>query len=218
MSAKYLCCLPLRLGVFLITFLTFLATAASAGLLTFLLIYDAEGKDVHRLPPKTKIAVIALDVFYGIVALIALTGFVGAIRKKESYIAVFSGLMMLFFGFQVVAVVAFFVLYFVNRSEFTKLCTAASTDQRVIDACNVTSRTSVGILVASTVVSLLIQAYGVYIISEYKKKLHREGLLREETFRSQGFNYAPVETHAMDSRPIYPYADNSHSFGVQQRS
>jgi hypothetical protein len=43
MGAKYLCCLPLRLGVLVISFLQFLSNAAVTGLLAYALILDAEG-------------------------------------------------------------------------------------------------------------------------------------------------------------------------------
>jgi hypothetical protein len=93
MGAKYLCCLPLRLGVLVISFLQFLSNAAVTGLLAYALILDAEGiflcnpsdssclkfttgKDSVDIPHRTRIIAIVLASVCGLVALISLTGLV----------------------------------------------------------------------------------------------------------------------------------------------
>jgi hypothetical protein len=43
MGAKYLCCLPLRLGVLLISFLQFIVSLAVAGILAAALVLNARG-------------------------------------------------------------------------------------------------------------------------------------------------------------------------------
>ncbi|KAJ7188597.1 hypothetical protein C8R46DRAFT_934557 [Mycena filopes] len=217
MSPKYLCCLPLRLGVLVISFLQFLASGFVAAILLVALIVDAQDEDpTTRIPSRTRIIVIVLAVLYVLQALISLTGFIGAIRKKESYVGVFSNLLRFFLGLQIVAVIAYLALYFIDKSNFTKVCIGGSTDQQIIDACNSSTKLSLWVLIVSAVVPLLFQAYGVYIVGAYVTKLHTEGI-RDETFGFKGPVYAPVanaEQYPLTHQPTYPYADNSHSFGA----
>ncbi|KAJ7690710.1 hypothetical protein B0H17DRAFT_1064551 [Mycena rosella] len=215
MAAHYLCCLPLRLGVLVISFLQFIASAFAAGLVSYFLVLDAQGKDSIDIPTRTKIVAIVVAVLYGLVALVSLTGFIGAIRKKESQVGMFSNLLRFFLVVQVAVVTAYFVLYFLDKDKFRKLCIGDSTDQKVIDVCNAND-ISLWALIVSAILPIICQAYGVYIVSSYVKKLHNENFLRQESFGFKGPGYMPVheETHPLTHQATYPYADNSHSFGL----
>ncbi|KAJ7729065.1 hypothetical protein DFH07DRAFT_756993 [Mycena maculata] len=208
MGAKYLCCLPLRLGVLVISFIHFVASAFASAILIYALVLDSQGP----------IAIIVLSIICGLDAFISLTGFIGAIRKKKSHVASFSSLLRSFFVIQVVSVIAYFVLYFVDKSQFRKLCIGDSTDQNVINACDSPSKLSLWILVVSAIVPLLFQAYGLYVVSSYVRQLRNESLLQQESFGFEGPDYArvPEESHPLTYQPGYPYADNAHSFGAGQ--
>ncbi|KAJ7350399.1 hypothetical protein DFH08DRAFT_109062 [Mycena albidolilacea] len=226
MGAKYLCCLPLRLGVLLISLVQFFASALVSGLLTFVLVREAQGRPVFEnndheevffhFSSRTKTVGIILAAVYGFVALIAFTGFVGAIRKRASYVRVFSSLLQGSLALQVVLVIAYFVLYFADKDEFKKICIGQSTDQKVIDNCNDLNKgKNVWAFVVAAIIPILSQAYGVYIVSSYAKKLRNEEFLDQESFGFKGPGYAPVseESHPLTHQGPYPYADNSHSFG-----
>ncbi|KAJ6495684.1 hypothetical protein C8R47DRAFT_1069549 [Mycena vitilis] len=211
MGAKYLCCLPLRFGVLVISLLGFLSSAAVTGLLAYVLILNAQDKESVDIPARTRSIAIVLAAIYGLVALISLTGFIGAIRKKESYVGVFSTLLRFFLFLQVAVVVAYIVLYFIDKNEFKKLCIGNSTDQNVINACNSSGSLSVGVVIASAVVPILFQAYGVYIVTAYARKLRTEDTT---VFNGSGASYVrvgePEESHPVTYQPTYPYADNAH--------
>ncbi|KAJ7125038.1 hypothetical protein C8R44DRAFT_129720 [Mycena epipterygia] len=218
MGAKYLCCLPLRLGVLVISFLQFIASAAVAALLAYFLVLDAEDKnEATKIPTRTRIIAIVLTVLYVLVALVSLTGFIGAIRKKQSYVGAFSNLLRFFLVVQVAVVTAYFVFYFIDKDKFRKICIGDSTDQKVIDTCDSPSKLSLWAVIISAVVPLLFQAYGVYIVASYVQKLRNESFLGQESFGFKGPGYVPVgeETYPLTHQAAYPYADNSHSFGGQ---
>ncbi|KAJ7129009.1 hypothetical protein C8R43DRAFT_1026829 [Mycena crocata] len=203
MAPKYLCCLPLRLGVLLISFFSFLSNAVVSGLLAFVLILDREDKLKNKdgvqveLRSRFRIAMIVLASVCGLVALISFTGFIGAIRKKESYVGVFTNLLRFFLVVQIAVVVAYFILYFVDKNKFASACINGSTDQSVIDACNGTSKLSIPVLIVSAVLPLLFQAYGVYIVAAYARKLRQEGA------------YARVgeESYPLTHEAAHPYVD-----------
>ncbi|KAJ7668510.1 hypothetical protein DFH06DRAFT_982286 [Mycena polygramma] len=209
MGAKYFCCLPLRFGVLVISLLGFLSSAAVTGLLAYVLILDAQGKESVDIPSRTRTIAIVLAAIYGLVALISLTGFIGAVRKKESYVGIFSTLLRFFLFLQVAVVIAYIVLYFIDKNEFKKLCVGDSTDQNVIDACNSSGSLSVGVVIASAVVPVLFQAYGVYVVTAYARKLRTEDT---SVFNGPGTSYVrvgePEESHPLTYQPTYPYTDN----------
>ncbi|KAJ6593584.1 hypothetical protein B0H19DRAFT_1246331 [Mycena capillaripes] len=227
MSAKYLCCLPLRLGVLLIAFFQFLASAAVSGLLVFFLVkLDSQGrlvihKDdvdyIYQFSSRVRTIAIVLAAVYGLVALISLTGFIGAIRKKESYVGIFSHLQKVALALQLVLLITCIVFFFVDKDKFRNICIGGSTDQNRIDACDAPGK-HVWAFIVPTIIPILSQAYGVYIISAYVRKLHNEKFLRQESFGFKGPGYVPVheEMHPLTHQPAYPYADNSHSFGAQR--
>ncbi|KAJ7129008.1 hypothetical protein C8R43DRAFT_1111040 [Mycena crocata] len=207
MAPKYLCCLPLRLGVLVISFLQFLVSALATAAIAYALIAN----DKFEIPARLRIAAIVLAVVYGLISLISLTGFIGAIRKKESYVGGFSLLLRVFLAIQVAAVTAYIILYIVDKDRFHQLCVADSTDPNRVNACN----SNLWVMIVSAIIPLLFQAYGVYIVGSYKQKLHNEKFLRQESFGFKGPNYVavPEEHHPLTQQPHYPYADNSHSFG-----
>ncbi|KAJ7668511.1 hypothetical protein DFH06DRAFT_201735 [Mycena polygramma] len=227
MSAKYLCCLPLRLGVLIMSFLQFFSTGAVTAFLVYILVelgpdgrftlHDNKGNTetftVH-LSSRTKIVVIVVTVLYGLVALISLTGFIGAIRKKETYVAIYANLQKMFLSLQCCFVTAYIILLFVDKDKVKNVCIGGSTNQAVIDACNSPSK-HVWVLVLSALLPIVFQAYGVYVISSYVQKLHNEKFLHQESFGFKGPNYVPVteETYPLTHNAPYPYTDNSHSFG-----
>ncbi|KAJ7782787.1 hypothetical protein B0H16DRAFT_1682190 [Mycena metata] len=223
MAPKYLCCLPLRLGVLVISFLQFIASGAVAAFLVTILVLNADDKtDAAKVSAastaEARAIFIVLAILYAIEALVSLTGFIGAIRKKESYVGIFSNLLRLFLGLQVVAVIAYIAIYFASKSEFKKICIEDSTNQQDINACSAANY-SPWVVIVSAVIPLLFQAYGVYIVSSYVTKLRNEKVISEESFGFKGPGYAPVpndlEQYPLSDRPLaYPYADNSHSFGA----
>ncbi|KAF7375883.1 hypothetical protein MSAN_00002700 [Mycena sanguinolenta] len=177
MGAKYLCCLPLRLGVLVISFLQFILSLGVAGLLAAALIVDARDKDENnssRITSRTKIVMIVVCVIYAFTALISLTGFIGAIRKKESYVGAFLRIIQLFLVIQVAAMVAYFILFFTDKDEFRRICIGDSTDQDVINTCNSSSNLDLWVVIVSSVIPVLFSAYGVYIVGAYARKLREQ--------------------------------------------
>jgi hypothetical protein len=62
---------------------------------------------------------------------------------------------------QIAIVVAYIILYFVDKDEFKKLCLNSlngSTDQNAIDACNSPGKLSLWALIVSAVLPILFQA------------------------------------------------------------
>ncbi|KAJ7188596.1 hypothetical protein C8R46DRAFT_1243502 [Mycena filopes] len=202
MGAKYLCCLPLRLGVFINSLFQFLASGIVAAFFIFVLVLNAEDKlklndQPFELAPRFRNISIGFAVVTGLIALISFTGFIGAIRKKESYVGVYLNLLRLFLLLHITIVVAFFILFFADKKEFKKLCLNNTTDQHNIDNCDKVLKASVPAVLISGLVPLLFQTYGVYIVGAYVQKLRRQ-----DSYARVGEESRPLTHHA-----AYPFAD-----------
>ncbi|KAJ7874811.1 hypothetical protein B0H14DRAFT_3437602 [Mycena olivaceomarginata] len=176
MGAKYLCCLPLRLGVLVISFLQFITSAAVPDFwptssfstlrvficipLYLTVLKETSDKASIQIPSRTRIIMIVLSGVYGLVAVISLTGFIGAIRKKESYVGIFLRLIQGFLAVQILLTLANVILYFVDKDEFKK-----------------TVNLALWTVIVSAVVPILFSAYGVYIVSAYAQKLRSKDAL-----------------------------------------
>ncbi|KAF7315188.1 hypothetical protein MIND_00033200 [Mycena indigotica] len=222
MAPKYLCCLPLRLGVLIISFLEFLSSALVSGVMIALLIFDAQDKsrwtvgdttvDV-QLSGRYKYIALAIAVIYAFVAIISLLGFIGAIRKKESMVRIFSTLCKISLVCQIAVTLAAIILSIVDRSQLKKLCVGSSTTQAVIDACDNFANRRVWEMILGSVLPILFQAYGVYIIAAYARKL------RSEQNSIPGYRSGPAyvkvqgeEAHPLTQSAFPPagYSDASH--------
>ncbi|KAJ7655381.1 hypothetical protein B0H17DRAFT_378028 [Mycena rosella] len=216
MAAKYLFCLPLRFGVLLISFFQFLASGAITGLLTYGLILNAQDKLAFELTSRMRTSVIVLAAICGLVAIISLTGFIGAIRKSPSAVGAFRNLLWLFFVLELAAAITYFVLYFADKDEFKKLCiegleristgtTHPTSPQDAADSCDGTLKRSLAPMIVSAVVPLLSQAYGVYIVSAYARKLREEPGAR--VFRGPGYAEIGEEARPLTHKGAGAYAD-----------
>jgi len=81
MGAKFLCCLPLRLGVLVISVIQFLICGGVAGLLWWALCNQKN--DVSVVVGNMKTTVIIVGVIYTIAALVGLLGFFWSDFQKE---------------------------------------------------------------------------------------------------------------------------------------
>ncbi|CAA7261656.1 unnamed protein product [Cyclocybe aegerita] len=225
MAAKFLCCLPLRLGVVVISFLQFLFSGAAAGLLWWALWYNHEN-DLAAITQSMKTTVIIVAVIYTVAALVGLLGFLGALLRKNAFVKTFYVLLCAVFGFQIGSSIWYLVTFYRNRGQSLEDCLNGTTDANLIAYCqsmDAYKRVPQGVLIASAIVPILIQGYACYVVHQYSNRLTQQ---RAEQARAaqvfvppSGPAYQPVmrneETYPLTNQITYPYADNTHSFGHQ---
>ncbi|KII90504.1 hypothetical protein PLICRDRAFT_39065 [Plicaturopsis crispa FD-325 SS-3] len=212
----FLCCLPLRLGVILMSFFQSLLAAATGGLLWWLVI-----EHFGDIDKAFRAAVIGYAVVLTILAIFAFLGFIGALRKRSGYVAAYGQYLGYLLGVEIVISIIYLIAFFLNHSAFLRICTRRSTNQDIIDSCNQSLNSSKWGMVVLTIVPLLIQGYNVLIVSQYANELaerdDRRTMMMNNT--ASGFAYKPVDPHDDVSRPLtqpdntYAYSDATHSFG-----
>jgi len=226
MAAKFLCCLPLRLGVIVISLLQLLFCGALAVLLWWALLYAGKhGNDLTTVTQSMKTTIIIVASVYTAAALVGVLGFLGAIFKKNGFVKTFLILLCAVFGLQVGSSIWYLITFYHTRGTDTlSKCINGSTDSNRIAYCNqldAYKRVPQGVMIASVIVPIIIQAYACYVVNQYSKRLNMqeaENNRQSRAFQPSGPVYQPVkpqdETFPL-TQPTsqYPYADAPHSFG-----
>ncbi|KAA1470652.1 hypothetical protein DENSPDRAFT_836489 [Dentipellis sp. KUC8613] len=209
----FCCCLPIRLGAFLISLFQFVI----AGFIAAALWYEVS--QWHGdIPTKTKVTYICRAVYYTIFSLSSFFGFVGTLKRSASLLAQYASYLGWAVFVQIVLDALYLWAFFtVPRDTFIKDCINGSTDQNVINACNNFNKWGKGYVIASVAVGLLVQAYAWYIVNGYSHKLDSEIERKASVPMDSGYKYAAAgraSTEALTGPSYnYPYADQAHSFG-----
>ncbi|PPR02415.1 hypothetical protein CVT26_011383 [Gymnopilus dilepis] len=224
MAAKFLCCLPLRLGVVIISVLQFLFCGAFAGVLWWAICFaHKDQSDLAAVTGLMKTTAIIVAAVYSAAALIALFGFLGSIFRKLRLVQIFSLLLFLALLVQIGSSIWYLVIFYRNRHQNTADCKNGTTDPNRIaycDSLDAFRRIPQGAMLASFIVTIVLQAYACYVVHYYSKRLENQRAERRASraLRASGPVYQPVEGHEdafTMSKPAnqYPYADTAHSYG-----
>lgn len=237
MAAKFCCCLPLRLGVFIFTILQFLLTGAAAGLIWFAL-FTPEADDFWAQADNAlRIGFIVSASIYTFTALIGLIGFFGAAFRKNALVKIFYGVLWLFSLLQVGSGIWVIVVYFRYRNmDIPADCDALDSDKSFKENfenanCGVIQNlkdTKPVAVIVPFAVAVVVTFYMLYVTHHYIKRIAEQR--RETSYAGQisGHrsmpSYGPVSTKTEEAAPLtqpsvhYPYSDNANAFGHQKNT
>ncbi|TFK75473.1 hypothetical protein BDN72DRAFT_832355 [Pluteus cervinus] len=210
MSAKFLCCLPLRLGVLIISFVQFLICFLVAGLMWFALHVS---EHAQTIPPGVKRSVIIFAVVYSFAGLISFIGFIGAIARKHGFVRTFALLLQFCLGFQIGSGIYFLISFLTNKGDYIKTCLDNATNDDQKDACTQFSHINNAAVILGVLIPIFIQGYASYVVSAYATRLAREKASSKSAPKSGTYQPVHGETYPLTQPASYPYADNTHSFG-----
>ncbi|KAG9084802.1 hypothetical protein FS749_004940 [Ceratobasidium sp. UAMH 11750] len=191
LTRHFCCCLPVRLGVFVLSLLSLVGGGIYAAAVWYA--YYQSTKDTSvSLTTAQKIAFIVSGIVYSILAVASLLGFIGAIGRKRGLVATYSTFMWFHLAAQV-AIGAFFIYaIFQNNDELVNQCRdqvnkinnanrAANPNAGAVnpdDVCRVFTKWGRVGAIVSLVVILLIELYCCFIVSRYVAQLSDEQSFR----------------------------------------
>ncbi|EJD42320.1 hypothetical protein AURDEDRAFT_145790 [Auricularia subglabra TFB-10046 SS5] len=234
-SRTFCCCLPVRLGVFVMSLLQLIFAGAAAGLVWWTVIHE----HVHG---ATRTAFIVIGSVESLMAAAAFLGFIGAVSRARGLVAIYSTVLyVLIVAYAAAGAYFLYMLYRNGGQEFADACNReldklpdapktgnVDVDDLKDDVCDGLTKGAKWAYPVSFGISLLIQLYCAYIVSSYVGQLSDEQAFRAADRNWQGtappqsyYAHQPLSGEQNQSllhaQPKYPYADPEHSFGAPKR-
>jgi hypothetical protein len=236
MSKHFLCCIPVRFGVLIMSLSMLLLSVVSAGVSGFLLHVILNGSNDERfrdidVPKGYKITLGAAAAVNVLIALCSLFGFIGAIIRKRAFVKTYSAMLWFFWGANLgISVTVIVALSLTStRDKLSQLCdkipeeTLEHNPDAIQDCKDWIARfrqakTLIPFIIL-TVLSLLWHLYGCIIVSRYVKQLEQEQGFNRDGFKAGTKSFYPHDTlpQTGDREPLnapksYPYTDPHNSF------
>lgn len=167
-SQTFCCCLPVRVGVMVISLFTLLLSGILMIILWFL-VSDSDGSLTSQAP------LIAFALLQTFLFIFSVTGFSGSIVRKFSFIVPYA--YFLYIHLVVNIAVAGYFLYEVTSLQSSAVlhaCENTVQDAGAQEQCKGLFDTVVGVYAGVVSVLLLIEAYGALIMARYVHQIKNE--------------------------------------------
>jgi len=219
-SRKFFCCLPVRLGVFVLSLLamvggSFVAAAGWIKISQF---------DRNPVDKDDKIALWIHSGMFTILALLAVFGFIGAMVKNRGMISGFAIALAIHLGFSVASGIYTLVSVFRDNTLvsncLSSVDTAAGTtadSQPTQESCQTGVGIMKGLMVAIYIITWLIQLYAYFVVERYAEQLDDEDVAKHTVVfpRTLPESAAPQMTTTYNSfAPPYPFSTPHQAYGV----
>jgi len=213
-SNKFCCCLPVRLGVFVLSLLAMVGGSFVAGI-GFIQI---AGSSVNPIETSDKVAIWIQSLMYLVLALVGAIGFIGALIRKLSMISTFSLVLAVHLGFSVASgVFSIYTMFTRDASNVVNQCIANAVSQGAVVTdkdCQNGVAVMKGVMVVIYVLTWLIQLYAYFIVERYADQLEAEDLLDQKVVpRTLPEISAPQMTNFSGYGSSYPFADAHSAYG-----
>ncbi|KAH7334082.1 hypothetical protein B0J17DRAFT_602700 [Rhizoctonia solani] len=234
-TRHFCCCLPVRLGVFVLSFGSIVTAGAYAATIWYA-IYMAKYKKEAQLDKPQEVAFVVAGSIYSFLFILSIFGFLGAVLRKRSFVSAYAQALWYMVGFQL-ASGAFFIytLYRQKEANIQKCMDEVKANNPPGDidlrkVCSVATTTWKVVYIVVFVISLLLHGYAALIVSRYVEQLSAEQSYRHTAkstsaaFSTPGSGSAYYPHHPLgqstdnltqhhDGKDNYPYAAPQNSYG-----
>ncbi|KAF9078610.1 hypothetical protein BDP27DRAFT_1309869 [Rhodocollybia butyracea] len=163
MSPHFLCCLPIRLGAFLVSFVELVLSGIVAALMWLALVLDWKHKLTPELTTNQQVVIGLWATSYTVASIFSWIGIVGVLRKRISWVQTFLSLLQWHLAVSVIITIINMVFFFINEKD--KSCLITNKDGNCADD-SLSKAAQIAILIVVAIIPLLIQAYGCWILSD----------------------------------------------------
>jgi len=185
-TRKFCCCLPARLGVFVLSLLSIMA----GGFMGVIGWMQVSTLSAHPMETSDEIALFMHSSIFTLLALLALLGFAGSLIKQRSLVLAFSVGIAIHLGLSVIS--GIFTLYAVFRQSpaaAIERCINGATDDETKETCQTGTTIVKGVLVAIYIVSWLFELYGYFVTERYAEQLEEEQVAKMMPILPQHINH-----------------------------
>ncbi|KAG8930249.1 hypothetical protein FRC03_008759 [Tulasnella sp. 419] len=210
-SKKFLCCLPVRIGVFFLSGASLVLGGLSAVYIWYIVVRakqngiqengqiptiptNASADDVKAALDKVYLdktqftAFIIAGVVASLTALFSLFGLIGTIFRRRALVAMYSTILWIFLVVHL-AVGSFYIYSVIKyRNQTADECNK-QTNGQYQDACKVATKWVIGIYIAVLAIFWLIEFYCCIIVKRYVEQLGEEQAFKSHTGGNKTHNY-----------------------------
>jgi hypothetical protein len=174
-SRTFLCCIPVRAGVVIISLIGLLGGSLMAALAII---------QMKRSAGSTgnKVALIIQIVIYILLAILSVFGLAGAISRKLAFIRLYFWMVFLHLLLSIGLGIFAIQNNFKNSPEYVSECASGSDDPSVLKSCQDGSNLFKGIMIAVFVFIWLLEIWACTIVHSYSKQLVEEQAKDTETW------------------------------------
>jgi len=221
-SRKFCCCLPVRLGVFILSLLAMVGGSFVAAVGWVQISQLAK----HPREKSDEIALWIQTSMFTLLGILAVFGFIGALVKNRGMISSFAIALAIHLGFSIAAgAFALYTLFKESTADGIARCLNDAGDNSDVTAesCRTGLAIVKGLMVAVYIVTWLIQLYAYFIVERYADQLDDEDMAKNTIVIPRTMNEIsapqitgqPVTTYgAFQQQPPYPFTSPRQAFGV----
>jgi len=206
-SRKFCCCLPVRLGVFVLSFLITLGGGVVA------VFSWMEVKNFHNDPDVDKSTLYIHAAVSSTLTLVGGFGLIGCLAKQRALVAIFATMLAVHLGFSIATgIYAIYQLFKADDTAQISNCIINSDDESDAAArcANAVKILKIAVVTAYSL-SWLIELWAVLVIRSYTQQLSDEedANIVQPTASMPSF-YAPPAPHEPNA---YPFTQSTQSHG-----
>jgi len=206
-TRTFLCCLPVRLGVFLLSLIA-MAVGSFVAAVGWIRISQLT---VYPLTTSDRIALWIHAVMFSILGFLAVLGFIGCLAKSRGMVAGFAVALAIHLGFSVASgILSIYLLFRQDPQDAIDNCVNGSTDPSVIDSCKNGTGFMKGVIVAIYVVTWLLQLYAYFIVEWYVDQLDDEEMEKHAVVIPSNMAQPGVTNYG----PTYAFSSPRNAYGV----
>lgn len=217
-TRKFFCCLPARLGAFLLAMMAMIGGSFVAGI-GFLQLAGAGAG-----PPIDKSDAVALwiqTIMYSILGIVGAFGFVGVLIKNIRMVSIFAFVLALHLGFSVASgIFSIYAMFTQDPTTAVVQCVGNAASSGVdisLQDCQNGIKVMKGVMVGVYIITWLVQLYAYFVVERYAEQLEDEEMAEQTRVvpRSLPEISAPLNQMSAYSGygSGYPFLDAHHAYG-----
>lgn len=215
-SRKFLCCLPVRLGVFILSLLAMVGGSFVAAIGWI----QVSQMSSHPREKSDEIALYIQSAMFSILGLLAVLGFIGTLIKSRGMVSSFAIGLAIHLGFSVASgIFAMYALFSANSKEAIEKCVNGSEDEAVITTCKGGLAIVKGVMVAVYIITWFVQLYFYFVVERYVDQLDDEKMAENTVVIPRSMVQdigGPQGTTYTGLAPPYPFTSPRAAYGVAQ--
>jgi len=171
-SRTFLCCIPVRAGVVIISLIGFLGGSAMT---VFAII------QMKRSPGTTgnKVSLTIQIVIYILLAILSVIGLIGAISRKLAFVRSYFWMVFMHLLLSIGLGIYAIVHNFKDAAVYIDECASGSEDPSVLKSCQDGSKLFKGTMIAVFVFVWLLEIWACSIVHNYSKQLIEEQTVKD---------------------------------------